>query len=84
MDRLDEPAVLVAVPDTGSLAEAGRRLRRSAPAMSRAIAALEQRAGARLIQRTTRRLSATAAGRALAGEARLLLKSPMPARCGHR
>ena len=62
MDRLDELAVLAAMLDTGSLAAAGRR-RRSAPAMTRAIAALEQRAGARLIERTTRRLSATAVGR---------------------
>jgi len=73
MDRLDELAVLVAVLDTGSLAAAGRSLRRSAPAMTRTIAALEQRVGARLIERTTRRLSATVAGRALAGEARAIL-----------
>jgi DNA-binding transcriptional LysR family regulator len=73
MDRLDEIAVLVAVLDTGSLASAGRRLRRSPPAITRTIAALEQRIGARLIERTTRRLAPTEAGRAFADRARVLL-----------
>jgi DNA-binding transcriptional LysR family regulator len=73
MDRLDEMAVLVAVLDTGSLAAAGRRLRRSPPAITRTIAALEQRIGTRLVERTTRRLAATEAGHALAGRARVLL-----------
>jgi DNA-binding transcriptional LysR family regulator len=73
MDRLDELTVLVAVIDHGSLAAAARRLRRSPPAVTRALAALEQRAGVRLIERTTRRLSATEAGRAVAERARALL-----------
>lgn len=75
MDRLDELAVLVAVVDQRSLVGAARRLRRSAPAVTRALAALEQRVGARLIERTTRRLSATEAGRALAEESRALLSA---------
>ena len=73
MDRLDEMAVLTAVLDTGSLAAAGRRLRRSPPAITRTIAALEQRIGARLVERTTRRLAPTEAGRVLADRARTLL-----------
>jgi len=73
MDRLDELAVLVAVVDQGSLVGAARRLRRSAPAITRALAALEHRVGARLIERTTRRLSPTEVGRALAEESRALL-----------
>jgi DNA-binding transcriptional LysR family regulator len=73
MDRLDEIAVLVAVLDTGSLAAAGRRLRRSPPAITRIIATLEQRTGTRLIERTTRRLAPTEAGLALAGRGRVLL-----------
>ena len=73
MDRLDEMAVLAAVLDTGSLAAAGRRLRRSPPVITRTIAALEQRIGARLVERTTRRLAPTEAGRALADRARALL-----------
>lgn len=73
MDRLDELSLLVAVIDAGGLAAAGRRLRRSPAAMTRALAALEERAGARLIERTTRRLAPTEAGRELAERARRLL-----------
>jgi DNA-binding transcriptional LysR family regulator len=73
MDRLDELAVLVAVIDQGSLIRAAHRLRRSAPAVTRALAALEARVGVRLVERTTRRLAPTEAGRALADRARALL-----------
>jgi DNA-binding transcriptional LysR family regulator len=73
MDRLDELAVLVTIVDEGSLAAAARRLRRSAPSMTRVLAALEERAGARLLERTTRRLAPTEAGLALAARARTLL-----------
>jgi len=74
MDRLDELAIFVAVIQHGSLAAAGRKLRRSAPAIARAIAALEQRFGARLVERTTRRLAPTEAGLRLAERAQLLLQ----------
>ncbi|CAI0736334.1 LysR family transcriptional regulator [Serratia entomophila] len=74
MDRLDELAIFVAVIQHGSLAAAGRKLRRSAPAITRAIAALEQRFGARLVERTTRRLAPTEAGLRLAERAQLLLQ----------
>lgn len=74
MDRLQELAVLVAVVDHGSLVAASRRLRRSPPAITRTLAALEQRAGVRLIERTTRRFSVTEAGRELAERARSLLR----------
>ena len=73
MDRLDELLVLTTILDAGSLAAAARRLRRSPPAMTRSLAALEARAGARLVQRTTRRLTPTAAGRRVASCARQLL-----------
>jgi DNA-binding transcriptional LysR family regulator len=73
MDRLDELAVLVTIVDEGSLAAAARRLRRSPPTITRILAALEQRAGTRLMERTTRRLAPTEAGRALAARARALL-----------
>ncbi|MCX8256561.1 MAG: LysR family transcriptional regulator, partial [Beijerinckiaceae bacterium] len=72
MDRLDELAILVAIVDAGSLAGAARRLRRSTAAVTRALAALEERVGARLIDRTTRRLSVTEAGRTFAERARAL------------
>jgi DNA-binding transcriptional LysR family regulator len=73
MDRLDEMEIFVAIVDHGSLAGAARRLRRSAPAVTRALIALEDRIGTRLVERTTRRLSPTDAGRALADRARILL-----------
>ncbi len=73
MDRLDELAIFVAIVDAGSLAGAARRLRRSRPAVTRALAALEARASVLLIARTTRRLTPTDAGRDLAANARRLL-----------
>jgi DNA-binding transcriptional LysR family regulator len=73
MDRLDELAVFVAILDAGSLTGAARRLRRSAPAVTRALAALEARLGARLIERSTRRLTPTEAGRRLGADARRAL-----------
>jgi DNA-binding transcriptional LysR family regulator len=73
MDRLDELAIFAAIVETGSLAAAGRRLRRSPPAVTRALAELEERAGVRLVERTTRRLAPTEAGRQLAEEARRLV-----------
>jgi DNA-binding transcriptional LysR family regulator len=73
MDRLDELAVLVTIIDEGSLASAARRLHRSAPAVTRILGALEQRAGVRLLERTTRHLAPTEAGLALATRARTVL-----------
>ena len=73
MDRLDELVVFTTILETGSLAAAGRKLRRSPPAITRVLASLEERVGARLLQRTTRQLVPTAAGRRLASHARQLL-----------
>lgn len=73
MDRLDELQIFVAVVSQGSLAGAARQLRRSPPAITRALASLEQRFSATLIERTTRRLSPTPAGLQLLGQAQALL-----------
>ncbi len=73
MDRLEELATFVAVIEAGSLVAASRRLQRSPPAVTRALSALEDRMGVRLVERTTRRLSPTEAGIALADRARTLL-----------
>jgi DNA-binding transcriptional LysR family regulator len=51
LDRLDAMQVFVAVLDCGSLAAAARRLDRSPAAVTRAIALLERRLGARLLHR---------------------------------
>ncbi len=75
MDRLDELAIFLEVLNQGSLSGAARKLRRSAPAVTRAIASLEQRFGARLVERTTRRLAPTEAGVRLAERAALVLSS---------
>ena len=73
MDRLDELAIFVAIIEAGSLAGAARRLRRSRPAITRALATLEDRVGQRLITRSTRRFMPSEAGRELAIAARRLL-----------
>ena len=72
MDRLDELAIFVRIVEEGSLARAAARLRRSPPAVTRALAALEDRLGVRLVDRTTRRLAPTEAGRAFYDKARSL------------
>ncbi|MES2073189.1 MAG: LysR family transcriptional regulator [Pseudomonadota bacterium] len=73
MDRLDELTVFLAILDTASLSGAGRKLRRSPPAVTRTLAALEERVGTRLVERTTRRLAPTEAGMRLAELARRVL-----------
>ncbi len=52
----------VAVVESGSLSRAAQRLETTTGAVSRRIAALEQRLGLRLINRTTRKLGLTEAG----------------------
>lgn len=73
MDRLDELTIFLEVLSQGSLSGAARKLRRSAPAVTRAIASLEQRFGTRLVERTTRRLAPTEAGSRLAEHAAVIL-----------
>ena len=72
MDRLDELSLLAAIIEEGSLVAAGRRLGQSAPAVTRILAGLEQRVGARLIERTTRRAVPTELGLHLADRGRVL------------
>ena len=74
MDRLDELTSFLAIYEAGSLISASRRLRRSPPAVTRALGALEDRIGLRLFERTTRRLAPTEAGRLLVERARTLLE----------
>jgi DNA-binding transcriptional LysR family regulator len=73
MDRLEELEIFTAILEAGSLAGAARKLRRSAPAVTRSLAALEQRIGTRLVERTTRRFAPTEAGRRLGEQARRVL-----------
>ena len=63
MDRLGEMEVFAAVAEEGSFTVAARQLGISTSAASKHVIALEERLGARLLNRTTRRLSLTEAGR---------------------
>ena len=63
MNRLDAMTVFLAVVDAGSLSGAGRRLAMPLATVSRKLAELEAHLGARLINRTTRRLELTEHGR---------------------
>ena len=56
---------LVLAVDSGSLTQAGRRLGLTPSAVSKQISRLEAVLGARLLERTTRRVRPTAAGLAL-------------------
>ncbi|WP_063032564.1 LysR family transcriptional regulator [Pseudomonas yamanorum] len=62
MDRLQAMRVFVAVVDLGSQSAAADHLDLSRPVVSRYLAELEDWVGARLMHRTTRKLSLTAAG----------------------
>jgi DNA-binding transcriptional LysR family regulator len=62
MDRLEAMTILVAAVEAGSLSGAGRKLGVPLPTVSRKIADLETHLGARLLVRTTRRLTPTDAG----------------------
>ncbi len=62
MDRIDAMQAFVAVADLQGFAPAARKLGLSPPGVTRLIAALEDRLGARLLQRTTRQVTLTDAG----------------------
>lgn len=57
--------LFVCIVDEGGLAAAGRRLHISPAMMSKRLARLEERLGAKLVHRTTRRLALTPAGERL-------------------
>jgi DNA-binding transcriptional LysR family regulator len=65
MDRLDEWRILIAVASLRSFAKAARSLGRSPQAVTRAVAAVEERLGTRLLNRTTRSVSMTGEGERL-------------------
>ena len=62
MDKLTAMQVFVTVVDCGSQSAAADKLDLSRPVVSRYLAELEEWAGTRLLHRTTRKLSLTAAG----------------------
>jgi DNA-binding transcriptional LysR family regulator len=73
MDRLDAMQAFVTVADLRGFAAAARKLRLSPSGVTRLIAALEDRLGARLLQRTTRQVALTDAGARYLERARRIL-----------
>lgn len=62
MNAISDAELFVAVVEAGGFSRAALRLGRSQPAISRRIASLEARLGARLLERTTRSVRLTEAG----------------------
>ncbi len=73
MDRLHAMEVFVRVVETGSFSAAARDLRIGQPAVSKLVAALEDRLQVRLLVRSTRQLHPTEAGQAFYERARRTL-----------
>jgi DNA-binding transcriptional LysR family regulator len=73
MDRIDAMQAFVAVADLRGFAPAARKLGMSPSGVTRLVAALEDRLGARLLQRTTRSVTLTDAGTRYLVRARRIL-----------
>jgi DNA-binding transcriptional LysR family regulator len=73
MDRIDAMQAFVAVADLQGFAPAARKLGLSPSGVTRLIAALEERLGARLLQRTTRSVTLTDIGSRYLERARRIL-----------
>ena len=72
---LDQLRVLVTIADLGSFSATGRRLQRAQSAISQTVATLERVQGVTLFDRSGHRPRLTEVGRALVGQARLVLAS---------
>ena len=64
-DEISDLRLFLRMVAAGSLSETARRLNSSTPAMSRRLSAMENRLGARLIDRSTRRFTLTEEGAVL-------------------
>lgn len=73
MDRFHLMSVFVAVAEAGSFAGGARRLKMSPPAVTRAVVALEEGLGVRLLTRTTRVVRVTEAGARYLEDARRIM-----------
>lgn len=74
MDRLDSMDIFRRVAELGSFSAVARQLNVARSVVTRQVAALEARLGARLIARSTRRLSLTSAGSAYLEKCREILR----------
>ena len=75
MDRLSEMEAFIKVVEFGGFTEASRKMGVSKSAISKHVAALESRLGARLLNRTTRRVSPTEIGLAYFDKAQKVLSA---------
>ena len=73
MDTIEQMRTFVAVADTGSFTKAGKFLTKSKALVSKHVGDLEERLGARLLNRTTRKVGLTDLGEAYLQRARDLL-----------
>jgi DNA-binding transcriptional LysR family regulator len=73
MDRFENARVFAAVVEAGGFTPAAERLGLSRAAASKHVLQLEERLGARLLNRTTRRVSVTEAGRSFYDKCRRIL-----------
>jgi DNA-binding transcriptional LysR family regulator len=73
MDRLGEMSAFVRAVETGGFTAAARQLGQTPSALSKLVTRLENRLGARLLHRTTRRLQMTPEGEAFFARARSIL-----------
>ena len=80
LDRLTGLQVLCKVVDAGSFSAAAAQLSMSAPMVSKHVAQLEQSLGARLLNRTSRRVSLTEAGTVYYEQCRIALDTLQAAR----
>jgi DNA-binding transcriptional LysR family regulator len=69
--HLDEAGAFIAVVERGSFTRAGQTMDRDASVISKRVTALERRLGVRLLERTTRRMQVTEAGKRLYDRLRL-------------
>jgi DNA-binding transcriptional LysR family regulator len=74
MDRLEAMTFFMTAVETGSFSAAGRQLGVPLPTISRRVAELEERLNARLLVRSTRKLTLTEAGEAYLVACRTILE----------
>jgi DNA-binding transcriptional LysR family regulator len=84
MDRLAAMEVFVRVVDTGPFSAAARHLRVGQPAVSKTVAQLEERLGARLLLRSTRGLMPTEAGQSFYDRAKRAIARRISSRASRR
>src|SRR5262249_22780220 len=84
MDRMAAMEAFIRVVDAGSFSGAARQLRVGQPAVSKAIAQLEERLGVRLLLRSNHGLTTTEAGRSFYERAKRSVEQADEAECAAR